>query len=82
VELPKSCEDIKNILGESAFVKLYQKIGTNLRMSGKPTEEQLVEGKFFTLAEKINVILKDIKKAATLLRRDKHANGAQAFSLH
>jgi dCMP deaminase len=63
VELPKSCEDIKNILGESAFVKLYQKIGTNLRMSGKPTEEQLVEGQFFALAEKINVILKDIKKA-------------------
>lgn len=61
IKLPLICENIKKILGESAFVKLYQKIGTNVRMSGDPTNEDLVEGKFFTLAEKINMILKNIR---------------------
>lgn len=59
--LISSCEEIKTLIGERDFVRLYQKIGTNLRMSGNPTKENLVEGKFFTLAEKLNSIVKDIR---------------------
>jgi deoxycytidylate deaminase/dephospho-CoA kinase len=62
-ELPSLCEEVRKILGESAFVKLYQEIGTNIRMSGSPVEQQFAEGKFFTLAERINLIIKQIVKA-------------------
>jgi deoxycytidylate deaminase/dephospho-CoA kinase len=58
--LPDLCEQIKDILGEKAFVKLYQKIGTNIRTSGSPLNERLVGGKFFTLAEKIKNIVKEL----------------------
>lgn len=67
--LPFACEEIKLIIGESAFVSLYQKIGTNLRMSGDPTREKLKEGKFFTLADKINSIVKDIRDNNKKLNR-------------
>lgn len=62
-ELPSLCEEIRAILGESAFVKLYQEIGTNIRMSGSPIEREFAAGKFFTLAERINSIIKLIVKA-------------------
>ncbi len=61
-DLPKICDDIKKSIGESAFVRLYQKIGTNVRMSGNPTVETLEDGKFFTLANKINEIVRDIRE--------------------
>lgn len=60
-ELPKICEEFKKTLGESAFVKLYQQIGTNIRTSGKPTVEMLSEGRFFELANKINSIVKELR---------------------
>ncbi|MGZ8556285.1 MAG: hypothetical protein ACXWVX_07900 [Sulfuricurvum sp.] len=61
-ELPDLCEKIKKVLGESAFVNLYQKIGTNVRTSGNPIKASLCEGKFFTLADKINLIVKALRK--------------------
>lgn len=61
-ELPDACDDIKLILGESAFVRLYQVIGINVRTSGNPTDSNLQEGKFFTLAEKINTIINDLRR--------------------
>lgn len=60
ITLPNICDRIKEVLGESAFVKLYQEIGKNIRISGQPLNKDLVEGKFFTLAEKINHIIKTI----------------------
>jgi len=61
-ELPAECEKIKLALGNSTFVKLYQKIGTNVRISGSPISESLIEGKFLTLAIKINLIIKYLRK--------------------
>ncbi|MDP5145890.1 deoxycytidylate deaminase [Shewanella sp. ULN5] len=58
VKLPSMCEQIKVILGESSFVKLYQNIGQNIRKSGNPLNQSQKQGLFFTLAERINTIIK------------------------
>lgn len=58
--LPKKCNELRETLGESNFVKLYQTIGKNLRISGDPYNSSLIEGKFFTLAERINAVIKQI----------------------
>lgn len=58
--LPVRCEEIRSLLGESGFVRLYQTIGRNIRLSGDPYDQHLMEGKFFTLAERINEIVKQI----------------------
>ena len=58
--LPERCEEIRSLLGESGFVRLYQTIGRNIRLSGDPYDQHLIEGKFFTLAERINEIVKQI----------------------
>jgi len=63
VLLPRLCEEIRSILGEGAFVKLYQNIGKNIRLSGSPLNSEQVDGKFFTLAERINAIIKQIVKS-------------------
>lgn len=60
--LPKKCEELRAILGESNFVHLYQTIGRNIRLSGDPYNKSLQEGKFFTLAERINSVIKKIHK--------------------
>lgn len=60
--LPKKCEELRSILGESSFVKLYQTIGKNIRLSGNPYTRNLEEGKFFTLAERINSVIKTIRE--------------------
>ena len=56
--IPMYCSAL--IIGESAFVQLYQKIGKNIRLSGDAYKNDLVEGKFFSLAERINEVIKDI----------------------
>lgn len=70
IALPELCEELKVILGESAFIKLYQEIGKNIRVSGSPLKDGLVEGKFFTLAERINAIIKLIVKANKILKKN------------
>jgi deoxycytidylate deaminase/adenylylsulfate kinase-like enzyme len=57
-ELPEKCERLRKILGESGFVQLYQKIGKNIRISGDPYKEELEEGKFFTLADRIDTVIR------------------------
>lgn len=57
-ELPKKCDGLRKILGESSFVQLYQLIGKNIRLSGNPYERSLEGGKFFALAERINEVIK------------------------
>lgn len=55
--LPKKCEALREVLGESDFVQLYQTIGKNLRLSGDPYKANLEEGRFFTLAQRINEVI-------------------------
>lgn len=58
--LPDKCEALRAILGESSFVRLYQIIGKNIRLSGNPYKQSMEEGRFFALAERINSVLKKI----------------------
>lgn len=67
--LPLKCNQIRAYLGESSFVKLYQIIGINIRLSGDPFDSQLIKGKFFTIAEKINSVAKDIHKENCRLKK-------------
>ena len=60
--LPTKCDLIKEYLGESSFVKLYQSIGKNIRNSGSPLKNEQKQGLFFTLAEKINSIIKELRE--------------------
>ncbi len=62
VKLPELSDQIRPILGETSFVTVYQTIGTNIRMSGSPIGEGITEGKFFTLAGKINEIALKIRE--------------------
>lgn len=58
--LPEKCEALKSALGESVFVRLYQEVGRNLRLSGSPHKRAMIEGKFFTIAERINSVVKQV----------------------
>lgn len=58
--LPQKCEVLKSLLGESVFVKIYQEVGRNLRLSGNPYKREMNEGKFFTIAERINKVVKQV----------------------
>ena len=62
IDLPHGAERLKNILGENNFVRVYQKIGKNIRVSGSAFSEELVSGKFFSLAEKIQNAIEEIHK--------------------
>lgn len=61
--LPEKNEDLKKIMGRAAYVKLFQLVGSNLRNSGSVTSEKVLSGKSFSLAERINKIIKEIRKA-------------------
>lgn len=61
-ELPYKSDEIKKILEESVFINIYQQIGKNIRSSGNPIVEKLYDNKFFTLADEINEIVKNIRK--------------------
>ncbi len=58
--LPKKAEEIKEILGENEFVRVYQRVGKNIRLSGSAFSSNLLQGKFFSLAEQINKAIKQI----------------------
>jgi deoxycytidylate deaminase len=70
--LPVKCEALRAALGESSFVHLYQIIGKNIRLSGDPYNSNLVEGRFFTLAERVNAVIKQI-------REERQGKGQQTF---
>jgi deoxycytidylate deaminase len=67
--LPELCAELRVVLGESAFIKLYQEIGKNIRLSGAALNGALIDGKFFTLAEKINRIIKEIVHSNKQLKK-------------
>lgn len=60
--LPAHSDRIKSTLTESTFVRLYQTIGSNVRTSGSAIDSRQINGKFFTLAEKINDAVKEIRE--------------------
>ncbi|SEJ24522.1 hypothetical protein [Nitrosomonas eutropha] len=68
--LPSLAEELRNELGESDFVSLYQRVGTNIRLSGSPFNENLIEGQFFTLAQKINSVLKIMRRCQKALEKE------------
>lgn len=61
--LPEKNSELKAVMGGAAYVKLFQLIGNNLRNSGSVTSGEVVSGKLFSLAERINKIIKEIRKA-------------------
>lgn len=83
--LPQKCEALKSLLGESVFVKLYQEVGRNLRLSGNPYKSELVEGQFFAIAERINSVVKQVhefqqrKKEKTFIVIDAIRNPLEAI---
>ncbi len=61
--LPEKNYELKAAMGGAAYVKLFQLIGNNLRNSGSVISGEVVSGKLFSLAERINKIIKEIRKA-------------------
>ncbi|MGR2708697.1 hypothetical protein [Pseudomonas sp. AU10] len=61
--LPEKNSELKAVMSGAAYVKLFQLIGNNLRNSGSVTSGEIVSGKLFSLAERINIIIKEIRKA-------------------
>ncbi|MGI2094933.1 deoxycytidylate deaminase [Shewanella oncorhynchi] len=54
--LSKLTDSIRKKLEEASFVKLYQLLGRNARRSGCVTNDSMVAGAFFSIAQKINDI--------------------------
>ncbi|GAB7527945.1 anti-phage dCTP deaminase [Pseudomonas sp. 3A(2025)] len=61
--LPAKNSELKEAMGAAPYVKLFQLIGNNLRNSGSVTSGEVISGKLFSLAERINNIIKEIRKA-------------------
>ncbi|WOE77291.1 hypothetical protein RZO07_18350 [Pseudomonas protegens] len=61
--LPKQNTILKENIGPAKYVTLFQKIGNNLRVSGSAISDTENSGSFFSLAEKINQIIKELRKA-------------------
>ncbi len=82
--LTEESTNLKNDIGKAAFVKLYQEIGKNVRISGSPIiTNDAMDGKtkFFTLAEEINEIIKKLRKSnsKTLIVIDAIRNPLEAI---
>lgn len=61
--LPKQNSRLKEIIGSAGYVKLFQTLGSNVRDSGSVISNKIESGKFFSLAERINTVIKQIRKA-------------------
>lgn len=61
--LPGQNEKLKRVIGGSGYVKLFQQVGNNLRNSGSPASNERKSGSFYSLADKINSIIKLIRAA-------------------
>jgi len=69
-ELPMRCKEIKQLLGESNFVKLYQFVGINLRISGEVFNTEEKQSQSFTIAKTINDAIKSIRKSNKFLKQN------------
>lgn len=61
--LPEQNSSLKKIIGGAGYVKLFQALGSNVRDSGSVISNSVESGKFFSLAERINAVIKQIRKA-------------------
>lgn len=61
--LPSQNSTLKKNIGGAGYVALFQTIGNNVRNSGNPTSNEVSGGNFFSIAERINKIIKEILKA-------------------
>lgn len=61
--LPGQNEKLKRAIGGAGYVRLFQQVGNNLRISGSPVSDKFKSGSFFSLADKINSIIKLIRSA-------------------
>jgi len=61
--LPNQNNELKKQIGGAGYVALFQTVGNNVRNSGNPTSNEVIGGNFFSLAERINKIIKEIRKA-------------------
>lgn len=61
--LPEKNSEIKKALGSAVYVNLFQTLGKNLRDSGKIDSSKIESGSFFSLADRINKIIKEIRDA-------------------
>lgn len=69
-KLPSKCNELRKLLGESNFVKLYQFVGKNLRMSGQVFNRTKKPKNIFKIAKTINNTIKLIRKADKNLNQD------------
>lgn len=60
VVLPQKSEELRKALGETLMVPLYQKAGTNIRLSGSPFSEDVLTDGFFSLVRTIHDIIRKI----------------------
>jgi len=66
--LPGKSEELRQVLGETLMIPLYQKAGTNIRISGSPFNEEVLEGGFFSLVRSIYDIIRKIIDANQQLK--------------
>lgn len=60
--LPEQNSKIRAALGKASFVKVFQKIGINLRKSGRADSDNIVNESFNTVSKEINTIIRLIRK--------------------
>lgn len=58
--LDQKTAKIREQLSEATFVKLYQKMGRNVRRSGEVSNSNMKNGKFFSIANKIKKICEEL----------------------
>lgn len=68
--LPSKCNDIRQLLGESNVVKLYQFVGKNLRTSGEVFNTKEASGNSFKIAKTINEAIKSIRRSNQKLKQN------------
>lgn len=87
--LPNFCAEIKKYLqeelGVDSYTLLYQKIGDNIRASGKANIEEFDPEKIFTIPKIINKLIKVIREkcdSGTFIAIDAIRNPFEAYFFH
>ena len=64
-ELPSIADDLKNHISEKnyrTYSKIFQAFGDNIRKSGKITSEEQIDSSIYSIAQRINLIIKLIRQ--------------------
>ncbi|WP_447029295.1 deoxycytidylate deaminase [Vibrio parahaemolyticus] len=68
--LDETTAKIRKELGEAIFIKLYQLMGKNARRSGNVSNSTMVDGKFFSIADRIKKACKQIHQQCKDLKQN------------